>query len=360
MSEINYFWLRVKELILISPEDFQIVPLRSLIDMKNRMVMTRAPLRISFVGGGTDIPFYYKKSGYGAVTSAAIDKFIYVAVNKKFDDKIRVSYSRTEIANSLDEILHPSVRESLRLLDLTKGIEIVSISDVPSQGTGLGSSSTFLVALLHALHSYKGEFVDAEQLAKEAIQIERNVLREAGGKQDQYMAAYGNIDLLKFYSNERVDVLPLLINEEKMKRVEESLLLLFLGRERSSPRIIEDQGVSVDKQRTTYDEFTKMAEDSCKHISNGDIPELGHLVMKYWNLKRALSSRISDERIDEAILRALELGAFGGQVIGAGGGGFLMLVADPRIHDRIANSLDLKRLDFRFQFGGSRLVFVGD
>ena len=328
--------------------------------MKNRMVMTRAPLRISFVGGGTDIPFYYKKSGYGAVTSAAIDKFIYVAVNKKFDDKIRVSYSRTEITDSIDKILHPSVRESLRLLELTKGIEIVSISDVPSQGTGLGSSSTFLVALLHALHSFKGEFVNAEQLAREAVHVERNILREAGGKQDQYMAAYGNIDLMKFYSDERVDVQPLIINEEKMKRLEESLLLLYLERGRSSSSIIEDQGVSADDQRATYDEFTKMAEDSCEYMVGGDVPELGSLVMKYWNLKKALSGRISDERIDDTILRALEMGAFGGQVIGAGGGGFLMLVANPQIHQKIANSLGLKKLDFRFQFGGSRVIFVGD
>ena len=328
--------------------------------MKNRMVMARAPLRISFVGGGTDIPFYYENSGYGAVTSAAIDKFIYVAVNKKFDDKIRVSYSRTEITNNLDEILHPSVRESLRLLELTKGIEIVSISDVPSQGTGLGSSSTFLVALLHALHSFKGEFVNAEQLAREAVHVERNILREAGGKQDQYMAAYGSIDLMKFYGDERVDVQPLVINEEKMKRLEESLLLLYLERERSSSSIIKDQGVSANDQMATYDEFTKMAEDSCKYIVDGDVPELGSLVMKYWNLKRTLSGRISDERIDDTILRALEMGAFGGQVIGAGGGGFLMLVADPQVHQKIANSLGLKKLDFRFQFGGSRVIFVGD
>ncbi|MCL4412047.1 MAG: kinase [Candidatus Thermoplasmatota archaeon] len=328
--------------------------------MKNRMVMARAPLRISFVGGGTDIPFYYKKSGYGAVVSAAINKFIYVAVNKKFDNKIRVSYSRTEIVDNLDEISHPSVRESLRLLELNKSIEIVSISDVPSQGTGLGSSSTFLVALLHALHSYKGEFVDAEQLAQEAVHIERNVLREAGGKQDQYMAAYGNIDLMKFHSDERVDILPISINEENMKRIEESLLLLYLERERSSSHIIEDQGVSADSQRAVYDEFTKMAEDSCKYMVDGDVPELGSLVMKYWNLKRELSSRISDGRIDDAILKASEMGAFGGQVIGAGGGGFLMFIADPQIHQRIANSLGLKKLDFRFQFGGSRLIFVGD
>ena len=328
--------------------------------MKNRMVMARAPLRISFVGGGTDIPFYYKKSGYGAVVSAAIDKFIYVAVNKKFDDKIRVSYSRTEIADSVDEILHPSVREALRLLALTKGIEVVSISDVPSEGTGLGSSSTFLVALLHALHSYKGEFVDAEQLAKEAVHIERNILREAGGKQDQYMAAYGSIDLMKFYSDERVDILPLTINEEKIKRIEESILLLYLERERSSSSIIEDQGVSADRQKATYDEFTKMAEDSCKYIVDGDVPELGYLVMKYWNQKKRLSGRISNGLIDSAIERALDIGAYGGQVIGAGGGGFLMLVADPQIHQEIANSLGLMKLDFRLQFSGSRLVFVGD
>jgi D-glycero-alpha-D-manno-heptose-7-phosphate kinase len=324
------------------------------------MVMSRAPLRISFVGGGTDIPFYYKKNSYDAVVSAAINRFIYVAVNKKFDDKIRISYSRTEIVDNLDEIMHPSVREALRLLDLTKGIEIVSLSDVPSQGTGLGSSSTFLVALLHALHSYKGEFVDAEQLAKEAVLVERNILREAGGKQDQYMAAYGNFNFMKFYSDERVEITPLLVNEESLRKIEESILLLYLGRERQSASIIEDQEASASEKKAVYDVFTEMAVDSCDSIMDGRVSELGNLVMKYWNLKKTLSDRITNEVIESTISKAIELGASGGQVIGAGGGGFLMLIADPRKHEEIANSLRLTRMDFRFQFGGSSIIFVGD
>jgi D-glycero-alpha-D-manno-heptose-7-phosphate kinase len=166
--------------------------------MLNRMVMTRAPLRITFVGGGTDLPFYYEKRDYGAVVSAAINKYICVTVNRKLDNDIRISYSKTEMVESVESIEHPAVREALRLFDIDKGIEIVSISDIPSRGTGLGSSSTFVVALLHALHSFRGEFVNQDELAREAVKIEREILKEPGGKQDQYLAAYGGVNLVKF------------------------------------------------------------------------------------------------------------------------------------------------------------------
>ena len=180
------------------------------------MIITRTPLRITFVGGGTDLPDFYSKHG-GSVVSAAINKYIYIIVNKKFDSKIRVSYSKTEIVDSVDEIRHPTVREALKLLDLDGGIEILSISDVPSQGTGLGSSSSFLVGLLNALHAYRSEYVSNETLAKEAVKIEREILKEAGGKQDQYMAAYGGIDLLQFLQNGEVRVNPIPLKTERLQ-----------------------------------------------------------------------------------------------------------------------------------------------
>ena len=193
--------------------------------------MTRAPLRITFVGGGTDLPFYYEKRDYGAVVSSAINKYIYVTVNSKFDSNIRISYSKTEIVSSVDRIEHPTIRESLRLWGIENGIEILSISDILSRGTGLGSSSAFLVALLHALHSYKGEFVGAEELARKAERVEREILREEGGKQDQYIAAYGGTNLIKFRNDGSGEMVNAVSHDSNLKRIEESLLLLYTNRE---------------------------------------------------------------------------------------------------------------------------------
>ncbi len=328
--------------------------------MLNRMVMTRAPLRITFVGGGTDIPFYYEKRDYGAVVSSAINKYIYVTVNRKFDDNIRISYSKTEIVDSVDRIEHPTIRESLRLLGIENGIEIVSISDIPSRGTGLGSSSTFLVALLHALHSYKGEFVSAEELAREAIRVEREILREEGGKQDQYIAAYGGTNLMKFRNDGSVEIVNAVSHDSNLKRVEESLLLLYTNRERSSTEIHKDQIENSSDKMNVYDEMKKLADGTLKAIWDGDLDMLGELVHRNWVMKRSLSSKISDGWIDEKYERALKLGAKGGKLVGAGGGGFLLLVAEPEKHENIARELGLGKVDFRFSQSGSRVIFVGE
>jgi len=282
--------------------------------MLNRMVMTRAPLRITFVGGGTDIPSYYEKRDYGSVVSAAINKYIYVTVNKKFDDKIRVSYSKTEIVDSVDRIEHPTVREALNFLGIRKGIEIVSISDIPSKGTGLGSSSSFLVGLLHALHSFKGEFVNPEELAREAVKIEREILGEPGGKQDQYMAAYGDINLMKFISDGTVDVKKVISHDRSIRRIEDSLLLLYMGRERNSSDIHREQIVNSGNMMDVYDEMRDLAEHAFRAICNGDVDALGELMHRNWMLKKSLSGKISDQWIDGKYLRALELGAKGGRL----------------------------------------------
>ncbi len=324
------------------------------------MVMTRAPLRITFVGGGTDLPFYYEKRDYGAVVSSAINKYIYVTVNRKFDSNIRISYSKTEIVDSVDRIEHPTIRESLRLLGIDNGIEIVSISDIPSRGTGLGSSSTFLVALLHALHSYKGEFVSAEELAREAVKVEREILKEEGGKQDQYIAAYGGTNLMKFRSDGSVEMVNAVSHDSNLKRIEESLLLLYTNRERSSTEIHKNQIENSSEKMNVYDEMKKLADGTLKAICDGDIDTLSELMHRNWMMKRSLSSRISDGWIDEKYERALKLDAKGGKLVGAGGGGFLLLVAEPEKHGNIAKELGLRKVDFRFSQSGSRVIFVGD
>ena len=328
--------------------------------MPNRMIMTRAPLRITFVGGGTDLPFYYEKRDYGAVVSAAINRYIYVNVNKKFDDKIRVSYSRTEIVDGIEEIEHPTVRESLRLLDITKGIEVVSISDIPSRGTGLGSSSAFLVALLHALHSYRGEFTSNEELAREAVKIEREILKEPGGRQDQYMAAYGDLNFMKFMRDGSVDVQTIVSHDSNIERIEESLLLLYLGRERDSTDIHRDQIKSSNGKMEIYDKMRGLAEETHKAVYEGNVDILAKLIHDNWLLKKSLSEKISYRWIDNLYSRALRLGAKGGKVVGAGGGGFLLLVADPELHGSIAKELGLTKTSFRFSHAGSRVIFVGD
>jgi D-glycero-alpha-D-manno-heptose-7-phosphate kinase len=328
--------------------------------MLNRMVMTRAPLRITFVGGGTDIPSYYEKRDYGSVVSAAINKYIYVTVNKKFDDQIRVSYSMTEIVDRVEEIKHPTVREALKCLGIRNGIEIVSISDIPSRGTGLGSSSSFLVGLLHALHSFKGEFVNPEELAREAVKIEREILGEPGGKQDQYMAAYGDINLMKFISDGSVDVKTVISHDSSIRKIEDSLLLLYTGRERNSTGIHKDQIENSGRMMDVYDEMRDLADRAFTAICHGDVDALGELMHRNWTLKKSLSGKISDDWIDRKYSKALELGAKGGKVVGAGGGGFILLVADPGKHERITRELGLKRTEFKFNHSGSRVIFVGD
>ena len=229
--------------------------------MKDRMFISKTPLRITFVGGGSDIREYYSKYGRGSVLSAAINKFIYIVVNKKFDSKIRVSYSKTEIVDSVNKIEHPSVREALKLLEIEGGIEIVSISDIPSGGTGLGSSSTFLVGLLNALHAWKGEFVSPKELAEEAVKIEREILHEPGGKQDQYMAAYGGIQQLEFYADEKVGVRPVISSTETIRNFERSLLLLYTGIQRSSTDIHKVQMQKVEKKSVNYEKMVQMADE---------------------------------------------------------------------------------------------------
>lgn len=304
--------------------------------MKRRMIISKTPLRITFTGGGTDLPEYYRNFGGegGAVISASINKYIYIVVNKKFDDRIRVSYSVTEIVDRVDQIRHPTVREALRLLNIDGGIEIVSISDIPSTGTGLGSSSTFLVGLLHALHAYSGEYVSQRELAEEAVKIEREILREPGGKQDQYMAAYGGIQFLKFLPDENVVVRPVIIPEEARERLWRSLFLMYTGIERRSQDIHREQSSKVSENVDSYREMVRITEELYKRLSRGEVDSLGESLHRNWMLKKTLAGSISSGWIDELYERAMSNGARGGKLIGAGGGGGFLLFHAPDVDRR--------------------------
>ncbi|WP_393972045.1 kinase [Oxyplasma meridianum] len=328
--------------------------------MKQRMIMSRTPLRITFAGGGTDLPEYYRTHGPGAVVSAAIDKYIYVLVNKKFDHKIRVSYSHTEIVDHVDQIRHPTVREALKLLNIDGGIEIVSISDIPSQGTGLGSSSTFLVGLLNALHAYRGELASAGQLAKEAVMIERQILEEPGGKQDQYAAAYGGLNMIVFNRDESVEVKPLISDEDTRMNLNSHLLLLYTGKERSSATIHNRQKATVEEKIKSYDSMKNLAYELYRKLSTKDYNSTGQIMHANWALKKGLASGITWDFIDQCYDEALKMGATGGKLIGAGGGGFLLFFAKPELHERIAKALELRKVDFNIQYQGSGIIYVGD
>ena len=328
--------------------------------MRDRMFISKTPLRITFVGGGTDIKEYYSNYGRGSVLSAAINKYIYITVNKKFDSNIRVSYSKTEIVDSVDKIEHPSVREALKMLGIDGGIEILSISDIPSGGTGLGSSSTFLVGLLNALHAWIGEYVSPMELAEEAVKIEREILREPGGKQDQYMASFGGIQKLNFYSDERVELNPVVIESEKLKEFEDSLLLLYTGIQRSSGNIHDLQRKTVSDNFASYGEMVKIADEAYISLNKGDYRSLGKQMHDNWLLKKSLANGISDKKIDDWYERGINSGAHGGKLIGAGGGGFLLFMCDPSKKRNILDSLpELRQEEFRFEPEGTRIIYVG-
>ena len=325
------------------------------------MIITRTPLRITFTGGGTDLQSYYKLNGPGMVINAAINKYIYIIVNKKFDNAIRVSYSRTEIVDSVDKIQHPTVREAMKLLGIDGGIEILSISDIPSEGTGLGSSASFLVGLLNALHAWKGEVVSPDDLANEAIHIKTDILKEAEGKQDEYIAAYGGIRLMEFNSDESVEVRPIIIPEDARTALKESMMLMYTGKHRRAPDILNKQSSSASEHLDAYGKMKEITKSLYENLAKGNWKETGRFLHENWLLKKSLDNDISNQTIDAWYNKALENGAIGGKLLGAGGGGFMLLFAPQEKQEQIKKALpELRMEDFEFEYLGSRIIFVGD
>lgn len=324
------------------------------------VIITRTPLRISFAGGGSDFPAFYRREA-GAVVTTSINKYIYITVNKKFDAKIRASYAITEMVDRVEDLKHELIREALRLTGITGGIEITSISDIPSRGTGLGSSSAYTVGVLHALHAYAGRHAGAKRLAEEACQIEIERLGRPIGKQDQYISAFGGLQFIRF-EEDAVSVEPLLPGAEFRDQLQEHLLLLYTGVTRSADAILAEQQRNLQENPGTLDDTLRLrnlALDLREALMNRRLTDMGEILDEGWAIKRRLASGVTTPHIDAWYETARGAGAIGGKLLGAGGGGFLLLFAPPRSQPAILERLpDLRPVAFQLEPYGSRIIYV--
>lgn len=312
------------------------------------MIITKTPLRISLLGGNTDFPKYFLKHG-GAVLTAAIDKYIYCIVKDRFDDQIWINYSEKEIVNNVSEIKHDLVRESLKLVGIEKGIEITFLSDIPSEGSGLGSSSAVTVGLLKALYQYKDIIMSDFELAKKACQIEIKVLKKPIGVQDQYAVTYGGCNMFKFSSNVTEQMKLSDHFEETFKR---SLMLFYTGKTRKAENILSQMKLN----KNILDKNKELVREGLQALTYYDYYMFGDLLHKYWNLKKTLNKFVTTEFIDSLYQKALDAGAIGGKIVGAGGGGFLLLVVRPAFKEQIRKALGLKELKFKLSRTGSEVI----
>lgn len=321
------------------------------------MIISRTPFRISFAGGGTDLPAFFLEHS-GAVVSTAIDKYMYITVNRYFDDRIMLKYSRTELAKRVGDIRQPILREALKLTGITGGIEITSMADIPG-GTGLGSSSSFAVGVLHALHAYKGEFVTAEQLAREACDIELLRLKEPGGKQDQYIAGYGGFQFFEFMPNGTVKADPVIFPDKVRAELRERLILLYSGVTRRSGAILRRQRARFRVQTKGLMRLRELAEFSRRELQLGMVDGLGEILHESWEIKKSLAGGVTNPRIDRAYGAARRAGAAGGKILGAGGGGFLLLFAQPKKRNAVIKAVHgWREISFDFEPEGSKIIYV--
>jgi D-glycero-alpha-D-manno-heptose-7-phosphate kinase len=324
------------------------------------MIITRSPLRISLGGGGTDLPSYYQKHS-GFLIAAAIDKYVYITLHRTFVQELIVKYSRLERVNSLDEIEHPIIREALKHLETDfHGLEITSMADIPS-GTGLGSSGSFTTALLRALHALKKDPIEARELAEQACHIELDRLQEPIGKQDQYIAAIGGVTCFRFNPNGYVDAAPLKISQDSLCTLEDNLLMFFTGYSRSAAATLKEQDSRTrtgDPDMVSNLHFVKqLGLESQQALESGNLAHFAELMNVHWEHKKKRSQMMSNDRIDDWYRLALQNGALGGKLIGAGGGGFLMFYTEDRARLRkVMNAAGLQEVRFRFDFEGTRVV----
>ncbi len=325
------------------------------------MIITRTPLRISFGGGGTDLRSFYGKER-GAILSTAINKYIYITVNQKFDRRIRASYSVTEMVDHVSELKHELIREAMKVVGLQGGIEITSISDIPSGGTGLGSSSSYTVGLLNALWAYTGRLANPEQLAREACRIEIDICGKPIGKQDQYIAAYGGLEFLQFNADESVFVDPLPCPADLKGYLNSNLLMLYTGISRQAGDLLEVQNRNTKNNAQTFGNLKKMRDLAFalrECLAEGRLNEFGECLHAGWMLKKTLAEGISTPEIDRWYETARRSGAIGGKLLGAGGGGFLLLYAHPEDQEQICRALpELRPVPVALEAQGSKIIFI--
>lgn len=321
------------------------------------MIITQTPLRISFLGGGTDFPSYYTRYG-GCVLTTAIDKYVYCIVKKRFDKKIYVNYSIKEIVDKVGDLKHELVREAMRKTGVSDGIEITFLSDVPAAGSGLGSSSAVTVGVLNALYQYMGKAVETERLAREACEIEIDILKKPIGVQDQYIAAYGGIKFLKFYRSGRVKVEFLDLPEELLADLQSSLMVFYTGRTRSAESILKEQKRNISRKNSILRKMAKQAVLGRDLLIQGKIYSLGEMLGEGWKLKKQLASKISDGGIEKMYVAAKTAGAVGGKISGAGGGGFLTLFVPADRREAVRKALSgAREMLVGLSRDGSKLIF---
>jgi D-glycero-alpha-D-manno-heptose-7-phosphate kinase len=327
------------------------------------MIISKTPLRMSFIGGGSDIKDYYQKRG-GAVLSTAINKYVYITINKRFIDDIRIGYSQTEECKKVDDINHNLVREALKLVGgIDKGIEIIYTSDVlpAHEGSGLGGSSAILIGTLNALHAFKGEHVSQKQLAEEACKIEIDILGHPIGKQDQHAVAFGGLNHILFNQDESVFVNPIIFKKEVKEKLMKNLLLFYTNINTRSDTVLTEQKSKTEENLDILDKMVELSYELSRELRRGNLNSFGEILHKNWMFKKSLASKITNPQIEEWYDLARNAGAVGGKILGSGGGGFLLFYCEEENQEKVRQALsDLKELPFEFELQGSKIIYVGD
>ena len=321
------------------------------------MLIVHTPLRVSFFGGGTDMRGFYRHEE-GCVLSSAIDKCIFVVAKRRFDSQVRLSYTKTEVVERAEELQHELAREAMMMTGLKRGLELVTIGDIPSAGTGLGSSSTVTVGLLHALYLHRGETQSKETLARLACEVEIERLRRPIGKQDQYIAAYGGLRMIRFLPDESVVAERLELSDETLRRLDERLMLVFTGMTRPAGDVLGEQVNQIAERMDVLRGMKAMAYQGRALLEKGDVDGFGALLHEAWLLKKQMASKISNGPIDAMYETARQAGALGGKITGAGGGGFLLLYCPRERRDAVRAALrPLEELPFSLEPDGTKVVF---
>ena len=324
------------------------------------MIISKTPCRLSFAGGGSDIQSYYRENG-GAVVSVTIDKFVYLTLQQKFDHHIRIGYSRTEEVERVADIQHPIVRHCLNLLGPRQGIEITSHADIPSRGSGLGSSSSFTVGLLNGLHAFQGHHASPQALAEEACHVEIELCGDPIGKQDQFAASFGDLRMYRFHPDGSVKVEPLICKARTIEKLQRNLLMFYTGITRAAGEILREEMQALGRERQAIASMRRIVEHAhaVRHeLESGNPDGVGEILHESWMLKRSLASGISSPEIDGWYETARKAGAMGGKILGAGGGGFLLLYVDSEKQAAVKQALrHLRRIPFRFENEGSKIIF---
>lgn len=325
------------------------------------MIISRTPFRISFAGGGSDLPAFYRRTT-GAVLSTSIDKYMYIAIHPFFNkNKIQLKYSKTEMVDHIDDICHPIFREVLKMYQLS-GVDLNSIADIPS-GTGLGSSSAFTVGLLNVVRAYLGKATSGEKLGQLACDVEINKVGSPIGKQDQYAAACGGLNFISFYGDETVNVEKIIMSPNKKKKLEDNLLMVFVGGEHSASTLLENQSVAIGdaKKFETQKSMVRLAYQLRDSLENNLLDDFGHILHEGWLMKKSLTSGISTGAVDYIYEKGLRAGALGGKLLGAGGAGFILFYCPKEKQDDFRAQMGgINEMKFHFDDFGSKIIYVGD